>query len=468
MEFVKKNIISLSCGVVALVALVYYLVGVQPKYSSLEKEMAALTNKPTEMLRIVSTPRMLPVVTEGDQKVLPVFPTEPVITKGQNLITQLKTEANNMVAAAVNLNHGTTTANGRAARSLLVDRILPNPDPPTLAFVFRKEYNEKLRRGGAPADGTKNLPDMLQSVEPPTEYEIAKAKKDKWDKEFAPQIEMRDGLPFNKKEVDADYLREIEGFDERFRRERAAKYKLYLDPAALMIAPTMVITAGKEAPTVENIWFAQVSLWLQQDVGRAVAALNQPARNIPEAPIKHLISVDIRQDFSMYVLKGGGTGAPVVPQPDAAGGTPVASAPVVEIDVKDYALSPTGRVCNRLYDVVQFYVVAVVDAKAVKPFIQQLQFGQFINVLEVDVQGVDLDQSLEDGYEYGKRPVVEVKLRCEALFLRDWTAWVPPPETKPGQTPGKWIQGPMPLKVQQMLGIPNPAAKPVQPQESAG
>jgi hypothetical protein len=148
----------------------------------------------------------------------------------------------------------------------------------------------------------------------------------------------------------------------------------------------------------------------------------------------------------------------------AAAGTPAPGA-VVDIDVKDYGLSPTGRVCNRLYDVVQFYVVAVVDAKAVKPFIQQLQHGQFINVLEIDLQGVDLDGSLEEGYEYGKRPVVEVKLRCEALFLRDWTAWVPPPQAKPGQAPGKWIQGPMPLKVQQMLGIPNPMAAPVQPQE---
>jgi len=464
MEIVKRNIVSIICGVVALVALVFYLVGVKPRYSSLEESMNKLTSKPGDMMKVRKSTRTLPVINEGQTATpLQLFPNEKVIKEGQDLVARLKKVADDLVEEAVKINRGDPPPGGRrsaAARALLVENSLPRPSPDSLKFNFRREYMEVLKPGGHPANGQKSLPDSLISVVPPSEAEIAKAKVDLWNKTYVPQLEFKDGEAFNYKDVAEDYNRAIANFDEEYRRERAMKYKVYLDPGALMMSPNII--TGSQGPSVESMWYAQVSLWIQQDVCRAVAALNKESTSIPTSPIKHLISVEINQDQRMYVQKGGTAGAAAIAAPVATdSGAPVAPAgAVVDIDVKDYALSPTGRVCNRLYDVVQFNVTAVVDAKAVKPFIQQLQYNQFINVLEADLQGVDLDQSLDEGYEYGKRPVVEVRLRCEALFLRDWTAWIPPKPLPAGSTapPPKPIQGPMPLEVQRLLGIPSPLA----------
>jgi len=461
MEIVKRNIVSIICGVVALVALVFFLIGVKPRYTSLQESMTKLTSKPDEMRKVLKNTRMLPQVTEGQTaSQLKLFPNEKVIKTGQDLVARLRKVADELVDEAVKINRGEASG-GPRTRALLVQNSLPRPVPDSLKFNFRREYQEILKPNGHPANGQKSLPDSLVSVVPPTEVEIAKAKVDLWNKTYVPQLEYKDGEAFNYKDVAEDYNRAISNFDEEYRRERAMKYKIYLDPAALAISPN--VTTGAQGPSVESMWYAQVSLWIQQDVCRAISAMNKDSVSIPTSPIKHLIVVDIHQDQTMYVQKSGtATGVPMPATPTGAdtGATATPAGPVVDIDAKDYALSPTGRVCNRLYDVVQFNVTAVVDAKAVKPFIQQLQYNQFINVLEADLQGVDLDQSLDEGYEYGKRPVVEVRLRCEALFLRDWTAWIPPKPLPVGSTamPPKPVQGPMPLEVQRLLGIPSPLA----------
>jgi hypothetical protein len=459
MEIVKRNIVSIICGVVALIALVFYLVGVKPRYSALEESMTKLTSKPDEIRKVRSNSRTLPQVSESQAAApLKLFPNERVIKEGQDLVARLKKVADSLVEEAVKINRGDTPG-ARRTRALLVENSLPRPTPDSLKFNFRREYIEILKPGGRPANGQKSLPDTLGSVVPPSETEIAQAKLDLWNKTYVPQLEYKDGVAFNYKDVAEDYNRAIANFDEEYRRERAMKYKVYLDPGALATSPN--ITTGAQGPSVEAMWYAQVALWIQQDVCRAISAMNKDSLSIPTSPIKHLISVDIHQDQTMYVMKGATQGiAPLAATPTDSGASAAPAGPVVDIDAKDYTLSPTGRVCNRLYDVVQFNVTAVLDAKAVKPFIQQLQYNQFINVLESDLQGVDLDQSLDEGYEYGKRPVVEVRLRCEALFLRDWTAWIPPRPLPPGSTapPPKPIQGPMPLEVQKVLGIPSPLA----------
>jgi hypothetical protein len=47
------------------------------------------------------------------------------------------------------------------------------------------------------------------------------------------------------------------------------------------------------------------------------------------------------------------------------------------------------------------------------------------------------------GYDYGPAPVVQVKIKCEHLFMRDWTA------------PGP--KAPMPMEVRKRLGVTEPS-----------
>jgi hypothetical protein len=449
MDVVKKNLVSILCGVAALAAVVFYFVGAQPKFATLEKEMTDRLNKPKEAQALLAAERKLPVVKEGVTEKLQWFPNRKTIDVAGAVVTQLQKQASDVMAQAVAIN--------RAGRQLLVEGTLPRPRDQPIAYKFREAYVEVFKRGGRPDPTwtkTVNLPDgVLRSAEPPTEAEIAAAKLKLWQDEYVPQVIITDNQPRNLKEIAADFVKATENFDQEFRRKRASEHKVYLEPFALAQSATMT-TATAQAPSPAEMWYAQMALWVQQDVCTAIAALNDSNaafKDIPTAPVKHLLSLDMQPALTMYVTMGATPAAPAPSADGPAGGGGAATDP----SVKHYGLSPTGRVSNSLYDVVQFRLNVVVDADSVRSLIQQLQYGRFMSVLEVDVKGVDLDQALDEGYGYGKRPVVEVKLRCEALFLRDWTAWEPQPKRQDG-APMPPKQGPMPLEVQRLLGIAMP------------
>ena len=450
MDVVKKNLVSIVCGVVALAALVFYFVGAKPKFSALTEQLEQRTGKPKEFQQLLGGVRTLPVTSEGKPpEKLNGFPNEKAIGVAEAVVAQLKGEAKKVTDQAVAIN--------KSGRELLVQGTLPRPRDQTLGYNFRDAYKAVLTRGGKPDPAwtkTVNLPDgILRSAEPPSDAEIAAAKGKLWQDEYAPQVIIQDNQPRNLKEVAADFLKATANFDQDFRRKRAREHKIYLEPNALVVSPTMA-NATAVAPTPQDMWYCQMALWVQQDVCNALATLNDSNPkfiDIPSAPVKHLLALDVQPAFNMYVVKGG-TGVASTPLPGGPGATPV---PPTEPAARDYILSPTGRVSNTLYDVVQFRVSVVVQADSLRSLIQQLQFGRFMSVLEVDVKGVDLDQALDEGYGYGSQPVVEVKLRCEALFLRDWTAWQQQPLRSDGAHMPP-IQGPMPIEVQQLLGVPTP------------
>jgi hypothetical protein len=457
-EVVKKNLVSILCGVVALASIVFLVVAALPKFSGVEKQMDARKDKPKEIQQLLATEHTMPTVKENQPpEKLGFFPNAAAIERASKVVEALHVQAQNVMNQAVAIN--------KANRELLVVGTLPKPINETYGYQFRESYVAVLTRGGKPNPAyTKvvNLPDgVLRSAEPPTELEIKKAKEDLWARDYAPNVVLQNGQPQNLREVAADFLKATAKFDDEFRRRRATEFKVYLEPNALGKSLAIANPANPQViPSATEMWFAQMALWVQQDVCNSIVTLNDsdPAfKDVPTSPVKHLLAVDIQPGPTMYVTRLGANGAPA-----PAGGEGAPAADPAAGGGKDYVLSPTGRICNPLYDVVQFRLAAVVDADSVKSFIQQLQYGRFISVLEADLKGVDLEQALEEGYGYGKRPVVEVNLRCEALFLRDWTAWVPQPKDKDGNAKPP-IQGPMPLEVQRLLGIPQPTTEQLAP-----
>jgi len=112
---------------------------------------------------------------------------------------------------------------------------------------------------------------------------------------------------------------------------------------------------------------------------------------------------------------------------------------------KAYGQNETGRVCNPLYDVIQFHVEMNVDATKLPMILTELQRGHLITVFRVDAQVVDARAAVtEGGYVYGSAPIVQLWLECEELFMRGWT-------TDPAAPL-------MPPTVQTALGIAQPAA----------
>jgi hypothetical protein len=88
---------------------------------------------------------------------------------------------------------------------------------------------------------------------------------------------------------------------------------------------------------------------------------------------------------------------------------------------KNLTFSPTGRISNPMYDVVQFTLVIRVDASQIPNFIQTLGQDRLIDVYNINQVSVDSIDAKSQGYIYGPLPVVQLTLNCEALFMRQWT-----------------------------------------------
>lgn len=438
MDLVKKNILSIICGVVALAAIIFHLVYTSGQYAKLGAAGKARADKAATVTGLLGEPRSFPAVRDDvAPPKLERFPNPQTIAIADGLAAQLHAEATKLMTKAVEIN--------RAGYDLLVPGSLPRPNDPQ-KYDFRDAYNAVMVPGGQPKayDPQRplvNLPDgVLKSAVPPTDAEIAAEKVKLWKEQYAPKIIVVNNQLVNQKEVVDEFRKAIATFDVDFRRKRAQNFKVYLEPGALGMHPQLIIGSpgAKTAPSAEAMWYAQMSFWVQQDVCRAVARMNERFANIPAAPVKHLVSLAVKHDGAMYARSGG-------PAPAADGAAAPAGA-------KNYAVSSTGRVCNPMYDVVLFDVHVVVDHAVVKEFLRQLQFGKFVTVTHMEMQSVDLADAVDAGYDYGPRPVVELTIKCEALFLREWTV--------------QNDAGPMPKTVQALLGIGLPVAA-VAPVEGA-
>src|SRR5262249_35202090 len=141
--------------------------------------------------------------------------------------------------------------------------------------------------------------------------------------------------------------------------------------------------------------------------------------NVMEAPIKHLRRITVPSPPMTLQMPFLGVAASA--DPNAAAATNADPKP-------NNVLSPTGRVSNGMYDVVQFEVDLNVDADRLPMIIEELGRGQFLSVVQViSITAVDSSTWHALGYYYGNKPVVNVKLKCEDLFMRAWTKPLMPP-----------------------------------------
>jgi hypothetical protein len=172
-------------------------------------------------------------------------------------------------------------------------------------------------------------------------------------------------------------------------------------------------------PDMDKIWLAQVGLWVQQDVVAAIAKLNSASKMVETSPVKQVVQIYIAPNTSMYVLPA--QSASAAPSMTGAPVSAVATNTDTETFPKDYSASPTGRVCNGVFDVVQFIVVLQVQASDVEKIIQELERNRLITVTQTDIQAVNSVALQQQGFYFGRSGVVTLTIKCEELFIRDWT-----------------------------------------------
>ena len=210
------------------------------------------------------------------------------------------------------------------------------------------------------------------------------------------------------------------------KQEMATKYKVYMSQA--LMQPSPMLPADGKSADVLSIWWTQVEFWVWSDVASAIRETNAKARNVTEAPVKHLVNLTIKDDFFPSIATGGVVAAVPGGDPNAAAALR-ARLPDPTVAIPDSPLAvqtPTKRTSNNLYDVVQFSMTVDVEADQVPMFLKTLSTNRFITVTRFEMNPVDSQLKQILGFVYGNRPVVTLDLDCEALFMRQWTVKLMP------------------------------------------
>jgi hypothetical protein len=208
-------------------------------------------------------------------------------------------------------------------------------------------------------------------------------------------------------------------YDPVFRAQvqKAKSILCYYDEATFHVAPFVDETG---APPLERMWFAQVALWIQQDVVNALAELNRKAADqvtktdpcVQHVPVKRLVALRVLG----YELPGTRLVFPQAasratdPLPAGVGGP-----------------SFTGRKCDDEYDVVRFVVSVVVDQRDVLKVIDSISRVNFYQCVGAHYEAVDDQVAQAQGYFYGTDPVVKAALEFEGYLAREVYGELMPP-----------------------------------------
>jgi hypothetical protein len=181
---------------------------------------------------------------------------------------------------------------------------------------------------------------------------------------------------------------------------KAKDIRCYVDPATFHVSPIVSVTS---APQPDEMWFAQVSLWVQQDLVAAVARVNEAAARqvtdddacVEQMPVKRIELLRVlgyQTAGGLLLFPGGETGV-------------------------GRSESFTGHTCNDQFDVVRFMLVVVVDQRDLLQLIDQISKQNFYQCIGASYSMVSPDDA-RHGYLYGTEPVVRAQLEFEGYMAR--------------------------------------------------
>jgi hypothetical protein len=193
--------------------------------------------------------------------------------------------------------------------------------------------------------------------------------------------------------------------------KKARSIRIYADPdTSFHVSP---IAYKPEAPSAADMWYAQVGLWVQEDLVNAIAQLNEEAAqqlagkevNVASMPVKRIESIRVLG----YIDSNGARVAFPVPGQSQSGRTGAAPAgPTVA--------SFTGRKADDQFDVVRLTLTAVVDERDLLKLIDAVTRSNFYQLVGLDYSTSDAVSP--EGYLYGDAPVVRAVLDFEGYMAR--------------------------------------------------
>lgn len=412
-EILTKYWVGILCGVIALIAIIANFVPLGSYHEELKGKLQSSADTYSQIDNLMRQTRLKPkLLDDPEQKELNMFPSPTVIESGQRLVAKLEDESKAAMAEVVKVNRHEQLVNG----------VLPEPRG-NFPFNFRAEYIKRL--AGDDGTGGTLAKDVLKAVMPPTNEQIAAEEKRKWTEEYVPRLIFdnagQGGRALNQDQVEADFQVLRTRLPNDMREAAAKSGLIYMAPNVLAMEPSVANKIGPP-PTTPTIWWAQMALWVQEDVVNAIAHANRDATDVTNARVKRLVAVNVPIGPSMIY------GKPLTVPGSGMGGMGGAEAPAPvpynpnEPVTLDYKVTPTGRTSNPLYDVVHYQVEMVVGAKDLPAVLASFSDKRLVTVVNIDsLVAEDSTQAAKEGFIYGPDPVLRVVLRCESLFLREWT-----------------------------------------------
>lgn len=475
---IRKNIVSILCGVAAVLALGFQFFWVSPRVSSSDSNAQSVKQrvqgrkaKADEINRLLTAER--PNVTftsSGADTNLGMFPTRRNIEAGKAAMDSVKSQANQVLEAALAVNRRVPLGwNDYQAAD--ADWPLEGEAKAGERDRFKRQYLHYINADNSLFDvetgnfAQDTLQAMLGGTRPPTQKEM-QAMEGSLDAMLKREVPLDDrGNPTDVEDFKKRLAEGRVALSSNMKYRRAQLHMMYVDvngttgASATPTGFTVHPLGGTAQPTELDCFNAQVGLWVQETVARnlqraneeALARLPSERRNILFAPVKHLMSIalsntpfgDARAAAPAVTEDGepvapptdvgairGGKAPPEQPQQPAqpAQQAPPAEPPGSGISVdptanveRQYQVSPSGRPAfSPFFDLVPFRVSLRCDAQAVPYVLEQLQASSFLTVLNVEMLAVDPATAALAGYIYGDRPVVQLNLQCEMPFMRTW------------------------------------------------
>ncbi len=404
MAFIKTHLISLVCGVAALAFIALAIVGMTSK--SVVTQMQQKAGISGKIAGYKSAPKNAATI-------------EAEAERGRRFAEEYA----NTLAAAQEIN----------ARQPLMEDAFPEPQQIARAYDFRDAYREAMRR----------LPmGRLAGGDLPTDAEIESARIDLAEAEEQRRLEEDEGGETHREvRVGAEPPTQAarpaftfpggppgtpsrtggpaEAARLKAQVEKARSIRCYVTAAPEAQSPTFhVVPIGVGGdPRPDEMWYAQVSLWIQQDVVDALAALNdQAAKELPAEIDADVSTLPVKRLQSIR-LEGYVTELGFVPFPGPRGSSAAAPPP-----------SFTGKVGDSRFDVVRFTVEVVVDQRKLLAVIDALTRQNFFVLVSSEYKAVPpTDPDRVQGYLYGSDPVVRATLGFEAYMARDvYEKYFPP------------------------------------------
>jgi hypothetical protein len=178
--------------------------------------------------------------------------------------------------------------------------------------------------------------------------------------------------------------------------------------ASLHLSP---IVDHSVRPEPEQMWYAQVELWIQQDIVNAIVAMNDDAAKKLKNEDAYVENMPVKRLQSMRVLGYWGADKPI-PFPAAGGG-------LGAVDTAAMKESFTERKCDPQFDVVRFRVVVVVDQRELLALVDRITKQNFYKLIDMSFAAVtSADPDAGQGYLYGSAPVVRATLDFEGYMAR--------------------------------------------------